>query len=158
MKRNENATCGNCPYFKEHHHELVPVSGSTIKVLKGDELVRDGECRVDSDFSFKYKKDWCGEHPDFMVKECERCGETEKLFFIAQGPWEGIFCEACRMKMLKDHVSTDEVVEEMGKEEKKVESCEKCGKLEWVLESGICIDCWSEAIMSKEDPSQSASS
>jgi hypothetical protein len=52
-KRNENAVCGNCPYWKESYKGSIA-----------------GECKIRaSGGGWRDNDDWCGEHPNFFTEE-----------------------------------------------------------------------------------------
>ena len=90
MKRNPDATCGNCPY-----HEV-----ETEADIESREVWEHGVCRKRSPMQLVLnsvlnltwasvqRDDWCGEHPDFEMKECcvdcwgksvERCDRCGKV-------------------------------------------------------------------------------
>ena len=64
MKRNENANCGNCPYYKSESEECHIVSPRI-----GDDSFWWPKCNT---------SDWCGQHPDFweqaeITNTCPSC-------------------------------------------------------------------------------------
>ena len=67
MKRNENATCGNCPYFG------------------GDVGNQKGWCRLHGPATLGYPTrtmdvSWCGDHPDFRVKDTGRLERRRHVY------------------------------------------------------------------------------
>ena len=59
MKRNPEATCATCPYFDTYYENG----------MAGVQIER-GQCRITHIPDNKNSKDfWCGEHPDFELKE-----------------------------------------------------------------------------------------
>jgi hypothetical protein len=62
-KRNEQATCGNCPYWSKYVDKLHPGG----KLYDGKLF---GNCQrtmgvILSEDSGTFNNDWCGDHPDF---------------------------------------------------------------------------------------------
>jgi hypothetical protein len=59
MKRNENATCGNCPYWAVGR---TPVAGEcrhlSPRLINGDEI-----------WLHTCDSDWCGQHPEFWMPD-----------------------------------------------------------------------------------------
>jgi hypothetical protein len=60
MKRNENATCGNCPYWDEEKKDGRYGYCRRHSIQPGDEVPTSGP------------KNWCGEHPDFWQTDLSK--------------------------------------------------------------------------------------
>lgn len=60
MKRNENATCGNCPYWYALDVEIGECRQDNAKVIDQD----DGALV----FPLVFKHEWCGQHPEFWLQ------------------------------------------------------------------------------------------
>lgn len=60
MKRNPDATCGNCPYLDNAGGKWMHNN------------IESGYCAKDNDKRYiKGKSDWCGQHPEFWMEEQE---------------------------------------------------------------------------------------
>jgi len=89
MKRNENANCGNCPYWK--------------RTAMGwwDDGLLFGWCRYWPSKIKKRDTEWCGQHPDFweteVVQAAPKCEPTqEALEEIARLLNDGEHAEALK--------------------------------------------------------------
>jgi hypothetical protein len=59
MKRNVNATCGNCPHWYALDVEIGECRQDNAKVIDQD----DGALV----FPLVFKHEWCGKHPEFWL-------------------------------------------------------------------------------------------
>ena len=76
MKRNPDATCATCPYWKD---------------WRGKDNMKDmGFCCVSHIYERKEKTDWCGQHPDFELKKPE-----SKLDY----DFERELCPICKLRV-----------------------------------------------------------
>lgn len=95
MKRNPEAVCGNCPYFDERYPD--------------DPDGKHGWCKKTIQELTTYASMWCGEHPDFELKDedglkyhgklitCQRCSKVLTRKDHADWSFHGLpwFCFEC---------------------------------------------------------------
>ena len=92
MKRNENANCGNCPYWKR-----------TVMGWWDDGLLF-GWCRYWPSKIKKRDTEWCGQHPDFweqaeITNTCPSCWPTDDAVRTPEWTHVGVqsttYCPHC---------------------------------------------------------------
>ncbi len=90
MKRNPNAKCGNCPYWKKIMHGI-------------------GQCRPKAaselcDWQETEEINWCGQHPDFwemaeITNTCPSCWPTDDAVRTLEWTHVGVqsttYCPHC---------------------------------------------------------------
>lgn len=73
MKRNPEATCGNCPYFEKHTGVIGIAEGNgSCLILPPINVIlhpKTGTKRTLTPVTNAVF--WCGQHPDFELKEKE---------------------------------------------------------------------------------------
>lgn len=73
MKRNHEAVCGNCPYWERSEHPRYSKSNGRCSKYAPRPYLEMREAEDADIFYFPLTDDntWCGEHPDFELKDEE---------------------------------------------------------------------------------------
>ena len=125
--RNHNATCGNCPYWRQNPKSIC------------------GVCRLNPDVVEKLETEWCSHHPDFWEAEAAMLSIT-----YADGHTEDVASTAdCKPPTLDDVLAAYRRAADMaGMYSGRI--CDACAHPHTVA-CGRCLVGWKLQFQPKED-------